>query len=375
MTKMILSTKRIVFLVLTLSVSTLSSVRAQETVVLRPTTNPSSRPTASLGLLVDSELLNLQENVAAVATVSSSDSPTQWSLHPLLYGHLPSQVIESGVADINFLLFIFCGSLLLALAYPLTHKLLLKMSRKYKALKDVNKQIVVTHHALEALVLSLLFPFFSYFMIRLNFQDTHNLDEIISNFQGASKCGMLIVLMYLFELASRFDTPRPLLIFHHVLAFLDALLITIFPTSIMMKTIGILSYFICFEAPTYAGLFMYRIFPDSKVTPDVILFGMLCFGISRPFQVAAIGAAIFGSWNDEHVVKWQGVMQVIVTLILTGVQLLTLTIHYGVWKRCVARGKSGTTSIVDDELEELGKSHIDEELGDSQTIESRDSEV
>ena len=334
--------------VLTLCVSTLSSVGAQETgaVLVRPTTNPSSRPTANLGLLVDSELLNLQENAA---TVSSSDSPTQWSLHPLIYGHVPSQAIASGIGDINFLLFIFCGSLLLALAYPLTHKLLLKMSRKYRALKDVNKQIVVTHHALEALVLSLLFPFFSYFMIRLNFQDTHNR-------------GMLIMLMYLFELASRFDTSRPLLIFHHVLAFLDVLLITIFPTSIMMKTLGILSYFICFEAPTFMGLFMYRIFPDSKVTPNVILFGMLCLGISRLFQVAAIGAAIFGSWNDEHVVKWQGVMQVIVTLILTGVQLLTLTIHYGVWKRCVARGKSGTTSIVDDELEELGKSHIDEEI-------------
>jgi hypothetical protein len=125
----------------------------------------------------------------------------------------------------------------------------------------------------------------------------------------------------------------------------------------MMKTVGILSYFICFEAPTFMGLFMYRIFPNSKVTPNVILFGMLCFGISRPLQVAWIGAAIFGSWNNENVVKWQGVMMGIVALILTGIQLLTLKIHYGLWKRCVARGKSGTKSDVD----------VDEELGDSQT--------
>ena len=271
---------------------------------------------------------------------SFSDSPTNWSLHPLLYRHVPSQIVATSMADITVLRFVFYISLLLALAYPLTHKLLLKMSSRYRAIKDINKQIVVTHHALEALVLFLLFPFFSYFILRLNFQDTQNVDEIISNFQGAGKCGLVLMLMYLFELASRFDTPSPLIIFHHILAYLDAFLCIAFPTSIMMKTVGVLSYFICFEAPTFMGLFMYRIYPDSKITPIVIIFGMLCFGISRPLQVAWIGAAIFGSWNDENVVKWQGVMQVIVTLILTGIQVLALKIHYGVWKRCIAKGKS-----------------------------------
>jgi len=287
-------------------------------------------------------------NESANITVSSSDAPAQWSLHPLIYGHVPSHAIASVIADINIPRFLIFAILLLGLAYPITHNLLLKMSRNYHAIEDNSKQIVVTHHALEAFILSLLFPFFSYFIIRINFRDTRDIDEIISNMQGACKCGLFIMVMYMFELASRFDTPRPIVIFHHTLSLVSAFFLLLFPTSIMMKTVGNLTYFICFEATTFMGLFMYRIFPNSKVTRNVMLFGMLCFGISRPLQVALIGAAIFGSWNDENGVKWQIVMQAILALILTGVQLLTMKIHYGLWKRCVARGEERNKEFIDE---------------------------
>jgi hypothetical protein len=80
-------------------------------------------------------------------------------------------------------------------------------------------------------------------------------------------------------------------------------------------------------------LFMYRVFPKSKLTQHVILAGMVSFGASRPIQVLWICGAIFGSWNDENMIKWQAVMQLLVTCILTVLQLWTLKIHYGLWLR------------------------------------------
>ena len=145
--------------------------------------------------------------------------------------------------------------------------------------------------------------------------------------------------MYMFELASRFDKPRPIIVFHHLLACFNGFLVVLFPTSIMCRTASILAYFICFEALTFIGLFMYRIFPDSKLTSKVIFAGMISFGITRPFQLLWIGATVFGQWNDEYTVKWQALMQLAITCILTYLQVVTLKIHYGIWKRCITRKK------------------------------------
>ena len=64
---------------------------------------------------------------------------------------------------------------------------------------------------------------------------------------------------------------------------------------------------------------------------------MVCFGITRPLQVLWVGAAALGSWSDENTVKWQAIFQIAVTMIFTALQVTTLKIHYGLWKRLCAK--------------------------------------
>jgi hypothetical protein len=46
---------------------------------------------------------------------------------------------------------------------------------------------------------------------------------------------------------------------------------------------------------------MYRIFPNSKTTPKVLIFaGMVICGTIRPLQLLWVGAAVFGSWDDDN---------------------------------------------------------------------------
>jgi hypothetical protein len=105
------------------------------------------------------------------------------------------------------------------------------------------------------------------------------------------------MMMYMMEIASRYDGARPIILFHHyLLTCTDGLMSLLFPTSVMLKTASILVYFIAFEAFTFVGLFMYRIFPNSKVTSKIILAGMVMFGGTHPIQVSWIGSAIFGSF-------------------------------------------------------------------------------
>jgi hypothetical protein len=260
-------------------------------------------------------------------------STSNWSFDPLLYATLPAKVCESVIADLDLIRCIYLLILLLSVTYPLVHKLLLKSFEKYNEIKPPNKQIVVLHHAVEALVLSIAFPFFTYYMVRVNFQ-VHELDVVESDYRSIATFCIGFMAMYMMELASRYEEPRPIVLFHHLLACLDCFLIILSPTTVMLKTGTILVYFICFEALTFVGLFMYRIFPNSKTTPKVILAGMVIFGVTRPLQLLWVGAAIFGSWDDENMVKWQAIMQIIITGVLTVLQVWTLKIHYRTWKRC-----------------------------------------
>ena len=262
---------------------------------------------------------------------------TRWSIDPLLHASLPNEVFESAFTDKSLFLCAFLSSVALSITYSIAHQILTKYSREYVALESRTKQLVVVHHATEALVLSVVFPIFSYFMIKTNFQIQEDLDDVITYLTSIITCMYAFMAMYMFELASRFDEPRPIVVFHHLLSCFDGVLVIVFPTSIMCRTASVLGYFISFEALTFAGLFMYRIFPQSKLTPKVILAGMMTFGLSRPFQLLWVGASIFGSWNDEYTVKWQALMQIVVTCILTCLQLMTLKIHYGTWIRCIAK--------------------------------------
>ena len=115
---------------------------------------------------------------------------------------------------------------------------------------------------------------------------------------------MIFIVMYLYEMASRFQTLRPMLVLHHLLVFSDGFLMIVFPTTTIFKTGVILVYSICFEALTFIGLFMYRMAPLNKFTPKIIFSGLVVFGVTRPIQVLWIFAAAFGSWNDPNTVKW-----------------------------------------------------------------------
>jgi hypothetical protein len=260
-----------------------------------------------------------------------------WSLDPLLYATLPKEVFETYVINHSLMQFSYLVLLIFSTIYSITHKILQKYSVQYNALENRSKQIVVVHHAVEGLILSCVFPFFSYYMIRSNFQIHEELDEVLKLLRSVAKCMLIIIFMYFFELASRFDEPRPIVVFHHLLASLDGFLAILFPTSIMYKTSSILVYFICFEALTFVGLFMYRIFPESAMTSKVIFAGMVSFGITRPLQVLWVGAAVFGSWNDVQTVRWQAIMQLILSCMLTVIQVMTLKIHYGMWRRCISK--------------------------------------
>ena len=143
--------------------------------------------------------------------------------------------------------------------------------------------------------------------------------------------------MYMIEIASRYNNTNPLVLVHHIVATIDALFVVFFPTIVMFKTSAVLVYFICFESLTFIGLVMHRLCPQSKATPRVMVAGMVCFGATRPVQLVWVFAAIFGSWNDDNIVKWQGILQVCVTLIVTMIQIFSLKIHYFVWKRCLAK--------------------------------------
>ena len=92
----------------------------------------------------------------------TTNSTSNWSLDPLLYATLPAKVCESIIADLKLIRYVYLVILLLSVTYPLVHKLLLKSFEKYNEIKLPSKQVAVLHHAVEALVLSIAFPFFTY---------------------------------------------------------------------------------------------------------------------------------------------------------------------------------------------------------------------
>lgn len=277
---------------------------------------------------------------------ANTTSSSMWSLDPLLYASLPEEVYKSVIGDIDIVRGMYIMLLVLPLIYILIHKVLLKFNTRYRGLSNTSsKQIVVLHHAVEALVLSMFLPINSFSIIKANFQ-IHTLHENMTNFRIVAILFIGISIMYAIEIASRLNNIRPMLFFHHVITFLDSTLVCLFPSSVMFKSASVLAYFICFEYLTFVGLFMYRIFPLSKITPKVIFLGIVLFGATRPLQLLWVGAAIFGSWNDDNNSKVLAVVQVIVTVALTSLQLWSLNIHVGIWKRSIRNVENGISPVI-----------------------------
>jgi hypothetical protein len=77
---------------------------------------------------------------------------------------------------------------------------------------------------------------------------------------------------------------------------------------------------------------MYRLCPTHRLTKPTILAGVIVFGSTRSIQFIWIMAGLVTSW--EHLVHWQAVFQIILTVVFTSLQLYTLTIHYMMYKKC-----------------------------------------
>jgi len=257
---------------------------------------------------------------------------------------MPVEAVLSVFEDINFLRYSYIVFLIVSLAYPTIHQLL-KRFPNYKQLGSTTKQLVVLHHAIEAIILTTATPFFTYCMIKTSFiqegeDGITSMANMKAYFTSAMVLCMCFMTMYFCELALRFESPRPVLIVHHLLATLDGFLVFLFPTTVMIKTCGVLCYFICFEALIFAGLFMYRIAPLNKHTPNIILSGVVIFAVTRPVQILWVAGAAFGPWNDPLHVKWQAILQVIITCLLSILQFWSVSINFGVWKRCLRNIKS-----------------------------------
>jgi len=266
-----------------------------------------------------------------------------WSINPLLKTTLPTEAVVHVAEDINFIRIIYLNFIILSITYPIVHQLL-KRLKNYKELGSTNKQLVVLHHAVEVIVLTIATPIYTYYMIKTNFVQEGDdamasMLNMKSDFTSQVALAMCFMTMYFYEMASRFDNPRPALIVHHLMATFMCFLAFLFPTTVMVKTCNALAYFICFKALTFAGLFMYRIAPLNEHTPTVILGGCVVFAVTRPVQVLWAAAAAFGSWNDPHHVKWQAILQMSLTCAFTALQLWSISINYCVWKRCLGNIK------------------------------------
>ena len=269
---------------------------------------------------------------------------SMWSLEPLLYASLPENVCVSILSDIIVIRGIYIMAMVLPFTYIMIHKILLKFNTRYRKMScKPTKQVVVLHHVVESLVLSIFLPIFSFLMIKVNFQ-IHEFHETIFNLKKIVILIAGITMIYVIEIVSRLNEMRSMIVFHHFLAIMDISLGVMFPSSVMLKTGTVLAYFICFESFIFIGLFMYRVFPQNRMTPKVILFGAILFGISRPLQVLWIGAIIIGLWNHEDNVRWIAIVQVLLTVIFTLLQSWSLKIHIEVWKRCKRNIRNESTS-------------------------------
>ena len=177
----------------------------------------------------------------------------------------------------------------------------------------------------------------------------------------------IITTNYLIEIATRFRDNRSMLLVHHMVAILDGVFALSFLSTVNLKVALLLAYFITYESITFVRLVMYRLLPCSKWTPRVILAGIVFMGTSRLFQVVSITIVIVNVWDD---ILWHAIVQYIVTLLVTAIQIWSLTIHYGMLQRCKDKQQeSGAGDIEDDTHRSVNGSIEEQEDTSSEDIE------
>ena len=287
-------------------------------------------------ILFPSLNLHTKFEYSLIAIIASS---IMWSLDPLLYITFPKSYNVDLLSSLALFRSAYAFVIGFSILFPTTHRFLVHNFEKYRDIESSQKKIVVLHHFVEFLALSIIFPIFTYYMVR-TFLQSHDIEIMRSNLISLAELCIVIMMMYCMELASRIENVRPMVVCHHLLATTDGLLVFIFPSTVMIKTAIMLVYFVTFEAIVFLGLFMYRVCPQRKITARVIRIGMSIFAVTRPLQLLLVVAPIIASWEDQNFVKWHAIMQIMITLILTVMQLWSLKIHFGILKRCTDQNSS-----------------------------------
>ncbi len=246
---------------------------------------------------------------------------------------LPTEVWQSLFSNDDLLLSIYLSWLPVTIAYITIHYIFSKFVAAYNNLSS-DSQTVVIHHAIESVVLLLCFIPMTYLTMSILFEE-QTLPDLKSKFIPLITIISTIIITYLLELASRHRNPRPILILHHLVTYFDASFVLVFQSTAIIKVALVLTYFITFEAMTFVGLLCYRLFPLNRFTPNIILAGMILMAASRPFQIILIFGFLFSAWSD--LVLWHAIVQMVVTIILTAIQIWSLSIHYGLWKKSLAK--------------------------------------
>jgi hypothetical protein len=246
---------------------------------------------------------------------------------------LPDEVWKALLSNDTILVNIMVGVLLIPIAYIGIHYLFTKFMNSYRELKS-DAQIVVIHHTIEAIMLSLFFFPMTYLTLSMLFEE-QSFDNFEAKFVPLATLMSIIVVNYLFELASRFQNPRKMLVAHHIIAYSDMLFVLAFATTANIKAALLLTYFIIFESISFIGIVLYRLHPFSKLTSRMILIGLVVMGISRPIQVLLIFGFLISAWDE--LVTWHAIVQMIVTITLTAIQIWSLTIHYSLWQRSIRK--------------------------------------
>ena len=127
-----------------------------------------------------------------------------FSLTPLLRTTLPTEAISLFLEDVIFFRKAFFIFIILSMTYPLVHRIL-KSLQNYSEIESAAKQVAILQHAVETIVLTIATPFFTYFMIKINFVLHGDSNSLTDNFRADLTSTFLLCIcfmsMYLYELS------------------------------------------------------------------------------------------------------------------------------------------------------------------------------
>ena len=223
----------------------------------------------------------------------------------------------------------------ICLCYPLVHQVLLRGSSIYAKELTPDQRTVVLQHAIEALVLVVLYIPFTYTLLSVFFQE-QPVEVLADKFILLGAFMAIVMTMYMFEIATRFSNLRPVVVIHHLCAYMDGIFMAFFLGTANIKAAFLLVYFICYEAIIFVGLVMYRLAPTHRYTCPTILTGMAVFGLSRPVQLVWVVGSLWAS-GFANLVTWQVVLQLTLTVCFTALQMYSLSIHYSLYKKAARK--------------------------------------